>query len=163
MGMPGDHFRFDARGNLVDSEPAFFSRDSRQKEDLEEKVSELFPEPGRFGGVEGLEDLVGFLQKIGLEGREGLLAIPRALPAQPFDESDEAVERVGHVRSLIDSAVESCRAAEDDATLGERARCPWPTKISRSRSPISGCLRRTGGFGLAMKSWRRRKRRSRPQ
>jgi hypothetical protein len=50
----------------------------RVEENLEEQITEFFGELGVVGGIEGVEDLIGFLNQVGAERGVGLFAVPRA-------------------------------------------------------------------------------------
>ena len=51
--------------------------------DLEEQVAELVEQLGGLACRRGVSDLVGLLDRVGHDRAGGLLAIPRAVAAQP--------------------------------------------------------------------------------
>ena len=100
MRVPLDHLAGDPLGDGAEVEPAAFLGQPREQEDLEEEVAELAGEGLRFALVDRREGFVGLLEKVGLEGVEGLLAIPGTVAAQPFDERGQAIEALGHARII---------------------------------------------------------------
>ncbi len=100
MGVALDHLARDPLRDAADVEPPSLLGEAREEKDLEQKIPELSFE--RFGTVlvHRRERFVGLLQEERLEGLEGLLAVPGALPPQTVDEGDEAIEALGHARII---------------------------------------------------------------
>ena len=94
MRVAANHFVVDLADDRGDIEAAFFVGDLRVEEDLEEKVAEFFGEFGVVGGVESIEDLVGFFDEVSAEGRVGLFTVPRAAVrgAKPGHDGDQFLE-----------------------------------------------------------------------
>ena len=78
VGMAANHFFVDFADDVGDVETVLLVGDLRVEEDLEEKIAKFFSEFGVVGGIESVEDFVGFLDEVGAEGGVGLLAVPRA-------------------------------------------------------------------------------------
>jgi hypothetical protein len=74
--VTADHFVSDFADYGGNVEAAFFVSDLCVEENLEEEVAEFFGEFGVVGGVECVENLVGFFNEIGAEGGVGLFAVP---------------------------------------------------------------------------------------
>ena len=84
----------------MDVEPAPLLREAREKDDLEQKISELALERLRAALVDGRQRFVGLLEQVCLQGFEGLLAIPGAILPQTVDQADQAIEALGHARII---------------------------------------------------------------
>ena len=78
VGMASNHFLVDFGDDIGNREAAFFVGDLGVEENLEKKVAKLFGEFGVVGAVQGVEDFVGFLDKVGAESGVGLFTIPGA-------------------------------------------------------------------------------------
>ena len=92
--MAADHLVRNGFAHAVDIEPALLASDPGHEHDLEEEVPELLAELVRVAGGDRIHDLVGLLEKVGSEGVEGLLAVPRAAPgvAQTVHDGNEPIE-----------------------------------------------------------------------
>src|SRR5262249_32510438 len=123
------HLAGDAAGDVVDLEPASLGGERRKEEDLEEQVAELVGQRFRVHRVEGLERLVALLEQVGLDRLGRLLAVPRAFPAQPGDESAEIRQPFAHAgnhrRRLRKGKNQKLREAQDD---GDRRRETEPDR-----------------------------------
>src|ERR1700733_1799487 len=66
------------------------------EEDLEKKIAELILEVGPGATLDGIEDLVGLLERVSLDRVEGLLAVPGAAirGAQPCHDRYRLCNRV---------------------------------------------------------------------
>ncbi len=75
-------------------ELAFFGRHLGEEDGLEHQVAELFGQAGPIALVDGVQHFVGLFEQIGLDGVEGLFAIPRAAAgsAQPGHDADQALK-----------------------------------------------------------------------
>ena len=72
-----------------------FGRHLRVEHDLELQVAELVGQGVHVVAADRVGDLIGFLDRVGRDGREILLAVPFAAGlriAQPLHDRDEAVE-----------------------------------------------------------------------
>jgi glutaredoxin 3 len=77
------------------------------EDDLQQEVAELVAKRGGIAAIDGVEDLVGFLEHVGAERRVSLLAIPGTAAGGPqarhdVDQSSERIDGsgVGHARAL---------------------------------------------------------------
>ncbi len=98
------HLARDPLRDVVGAEPAALLGELREEEDLEEQVAELVAQRARRALVERRERLVGLFEQVRLEGFEGLFPVPRAFAPQAGDERDEAIERFGHGRMIVQPA-----------------------------------------------------------
>ena len=74
--MAAHHLVGDARGDRLEIEQTRFSGHLGVEHDLEQQVAKLVLEGGPVLAVDGLGDLVGFLDGIGRDGGEALLDVP---------------------------------------------------------------------------------------
>src|SRR5271166_148244 len=83
--MTIDEFVAKTVEHIVDREAFLFLRHLSVEEHLQQQVAELACKLVPVARVDGLDDFVGFLQGKGLDGVEGLLAVPgaSARPAEP--------------------------------------------------------------------------------
>ena len=89
--MAANHFFVDFPDDVGDGETAFFTGNLRVEQDLEEEIAKFFGEFDVVGGVESVEDFVGFFDEIGAKGGVGLFAVPGAAAggAETSHDSDE--------------------------------------------------------------------------
>jgi hypothetical protein len=81
--------------DVIESEMAEFLRHLRMEDDLELEIAELVGKPAHVAAVDRIGDLIGFLDRIGGDGLEGLLKVPGAAAlrvAQPPHDRNEALE-----------------------------------------------------------------------
>lgn len=78
VGMAANHFFVDFADDVGDGEAALFLSDLGVKEDLEEEIAEFLGKFGVIRGIEGIEDFVGFFDKIRAKRGVSLFAVPRA-------------------------------------------------------------------------------------
>lgn len=76
--VAANHFFVNFADDVVDGETAFFTGDLRVEEDLEEEIAKFLGEFDVVGGIERVEDFVGFFDQIGAKSGVSLLAVPRA-------------------------------------------------------------------------------------
>ena len=72
--------------------------------DLEQKVAELVLEVEKIAARDRLGDLIGFLDRIGRDGREILLEVPRAARArraQRGHDREQALDVAGGMHSIF--------------------------------------------------------------
>ena len=76
-------------------EGAALARDLRVKYDLKQKIAELVLEVHEILALDGIGDLVGFLDRVRRDARKGLLAVPRAAigGAQPLHDGEQFLHR----------------------------------------------------------------------
>jgi hypothetical protein len=82
--MPPDELRVDAARDLREVAGPALGEQQREKIDLEEQVAELVEQLRVVGRERGVGDLVRLLDGVRDDRLRRLLAIPRALPAQPL-------------------------------------------------------------------------------
>jgi hypothetical protein len=78
MGMAAHEFLANFVGNRIEIEPAFFDGDLGVENHLKKEVAEFFAEIGVVLEVDGVNDLVRFLQKACTQGGVGLFPVPWA-------------------------------------------------------------------------------------
>ena len=69
--------------NVIDGKRSLLFRHLRIEEHLQQQVAEFAGEFVPVAIVDGFEDFVGLFQRVGLDGVEGLLAIPGAASRSP--------------------------------------------------------------------------------
>ena len=143
---PG-HLLDEAIEHVRHGELAGLSRHLAVEHDLEEQVAQLLGEVPRIVLIDGLQDLVGLLDQVGLEGGAGLLAVPWAasLAAQPGHERQERIESdtggISHERSrgrerIIHKGARALKAFHARATLRRQPEGMRWRKRRASRSSI---------------------------
>jgi hypothetical protein len=92
--MATDHLVGDGLAHAVDVEPALLAGDPGHEHDLDEEIPELLTQLVRITGGDRVHDLVGLLEKVGSEGMERLLPVPRTPPrvAQMVHDGDETIK-----------------------------------------------------------------------
>ncbi len=95
--MPPDEFRHHGPHHVVEREGAGRLGDVSVEEDVQEEVAQLACERRSVAAVDGVDDLVGLLDRQLPDGLVRLLAVPRTVAAQAADDGDEVLEerRVG--------------------------------------------------------------------
>jgi hypothetical protein len=88
-----------------DGEETLFFRHGGVEDYLEGEVAQFFGEVGPVLAIDGVEDFVGFLEGVGLDGVEGLFAVPGAASGgaeagHDFDEALESFSRGGTARGV---------------------------------------------------------------
>lgn len=78
MRVSADHFVDDGLGDVGEVERSRLLGHAGVEHDLEQQVAELALEVGEIAALDGVGDLVGFLDGVGRDRREGLGDIPRA-------------------------------------------------------------------------------------
>ena len=91
----GQHPQIAPRAIVGEVELALFARDPRLEDDLEEEVTQLLAMVSRVARFDGLDHLVGFLEEVGSERAQALLAIPgtTARVAQPVHDLEQPRHR----------------------------------------------------------------------
>ena len=104
--MPADHLVGDGRRHVVEAEGAGLLGHVGVEDDLQQQVAEFFLERRHVVALDGVGDLVGLLDRVGRDGREGLLDVPRAAVlavAQPGHDREEALQRLlGEIQRWAD-------------------------------------------------------------
>ena len=93
-----DHLGGDACGHRVEVEPPGLLRHLRVVDHLQQQVAELALELVQVAPRDRVRDLVGLLDRVGRDGREALLEVPRAAAvriAQPRHHPQQALDRRG--------------------------------------------------------------------
>src|SRR5215813_13906091 len=105
MRVSACDFLRDTPTYIRDVELALLFRKLRVEDDLEQQVAQLFAERAPWAAVRYpvhfVEDLVGLLEKVGPQGSQILLAVPRAaaLRAQAGHDPHQPLEFVPHIVS----------------------------------------------------------------
>ena len=79
--MPAQHFGADRRDHVGKGESAGLLGHAGVEHDLEKKIAEFLLEIAEIATFDGVGDLVGFLDRVGDDGRKILLQIPRTAAA----------------------------------------------------------------------------------
>ena len=102
--MPALHLVADAVDHVLEREMAGFLGHARMEDDLELQIAKLVGERVHVVARDRVGDLIGFLDRIGRDGLEGLDAVPFAAAhriAQPAHDLDQPLKRhEGPLRSL---------------------------------------------------------------
>ena len=77
MGMPPDQLLGHGVGHVVEGEQALFLGHPGMEDDLEQQVPKLALQFAHVAPLDGVGDLIGLLDRIGGDGLEGLLHVPR--------------------------------------------------------------------------------------
>ncbi len=77
MRMAANQLGVQVLRHIAQVEVSGFRRHLRVEEDLQQQVAELVLQLRPGATLDGVKDLVGLLQRVRLDGVEGLLAIPR--------------------------------------------------------------------------------------
>ena len=78
MRMPADELSRDGLDHVAEREGALLLGHAGMEDDLEQQVAELVPQIREIAALDGVGDLVGFLDGVGRDRREILLQIPGA-------------------------------------------------------------------------------------
>ena len=92
--VPAHELLVDAAGHLRQVAGASLLEQEREEVDLEEQVAELVEQLLVVAGERRVRDLVGLLDRVRDDRRRGLLAVPRAVAAQPLRQLLEIEERL---------------------------------------------------------------------
>jgi hypothetical protein len=92
--VPGDHLVVNAPRHAFEIEGAALLAEPREKDDLEEEVTELTLELLPILAGESLEDFVALLEKVSSEVAGGLLPVSRALLSKSLHERHESTRGV---------------------------------------------------------------------
>ncbi len=84
-------------GYVLDGEVAGLGGHLGVEEHLQQKIAQLVLQIGPGAALDGVEDLVGLLQRVALDGVEGLFAVPgtAARPSQTRHDRDCFGKRIG--------------------------------------------------------------------
>jgi hypothetical protein len=94
MRMAGDHLVDQAARDVVEGEGATFLGHAGMEDHLEQQVAEFLAQVAHVAARDRVRDLVGFLDRVGRDGREVLRDVPRASiarVAEPCHHGEEAV------------------------------------------------------------------------
>ena len=78
MRMPADQLGGDRLDHVAEIERALLLRHTGVEDDLQQQIAKFVLKVGKIVARNGIRDLVGFFERIGCDGREVLLQIPRA-------------------------------------------------------------------------------------
>jgi hypothetical protein len=92
MGVAGDHLRCDGLNHVCGGEVPALGGKLCVEDYLEEQVPQLFLYSRRVVRLDGLDELVGLLDEVGLEGLVGLLLIPGAALPELVHDAEEFLE-----------------------------------------------------------------------
>src|SRR5579862_516014 len=105
MRMTGLHLLNKPTRHVVEVEGVALFCNYGVEEDLEQKIAQLLSQLDVVPGLEGLVDLVRFLDQIGSKGLMGLRCIPVATGAKIPHESERIFKRGFHLHSLQGSGI----------------------------------------------------------
>src|SRR3954462_9329921 len=151
MGMAPDELFAQRLHYIGKVERALLLRHTGMKNDLQEKVAKLLAQIYEIAARNGVGDLVGFLNRIGRDGREILVEVPRT--ARPRStEGRHDLKKMGNVAGRAHRTAESGsgasprRRAAENTTLA--AFCLDPSLLSvrfPRRHPVNDpCARLRG-------------------
>ena len=103
VGVSPHHFVVNFADHIGDREATFFVSDLSVEQDLKKEVAEFFCEFSVVGGVERVEDFVGFLDEVGPQRGVRLFAIPRAAArgAEASHDGDKLFEIAADLRRRV--------------------------------------------------------------
>jgi len=103
--VTGDELRVHAAGDALEVTRPALGEQLRQEVRLEEQVAQLV-EQLRVVAREGrVRDLVGLLDRVRHDRLRGLLAVPRAVAAQPLGQLLELEQRLGEAQPVVVAAL----------------------------------------------------------
>ena len=76
--MPADQLVGDGLDHIAEIERALLLRHAGVEHDLQQQIAQFFLEVGEIVARDRVGDLIGFLERVGRDGREILLQIPGA-------------------------------------------------------------------------------------
>ncbi len=79
--MAADHLGGNAFDHVAEIEGALFLGHAGVVDDLQQQVAKLVLEVGEVAARDGVGHLIGFLERIGRDGAEGLFEVPRTAAA----------------------------------------------------------------------------------
>ncbi len=97
MRVAADHLRRDGVYNIGKGKQTFLLGDARMINDLQHKIAEFVFKIVHCPALDGVGHLIGFLDRVGSDRREGLRAIPRA-----------AALRVAKRHHDVEKALDAC-------------------------------------------------------
>ncbi len=106
--MAADQLARDALDDVAEIERAGLLGHPGMEHDLEQKVAELVLEVEKIAARDRVGDLIGFLDRVGRDGREILLEVPRAARArraQRRHDREQALDVAGRMHSIFLRAV----------------------------------------------------------
>ncbi len=100
VGMALDHLVVDTVDDILQGESSLLLAKLSDENHLEQQVAQLATELIELAGVDGRGSLMGFLEEVGAQIAQGLLAVPGATvrATQMGDQADELVDVQGSIR-----------------------------------------------------------------
>jgi hypothetical protein len=120
--VPADHLAHDRLDHVAKRERPLLFRHARMKHHLQQEIAEFVAEIVEIAARDGVDDLVGLLDRVGRDGRKGLFEVPGAAAAgcpKPRHEFEQSVDVAGR------GHVAAC--PKDDALCRNRCRNPSKT------------------------------------
>src|SRR5579864_4676737 len=107
--MPVNQLRRQSVQHVIDRERGLLLRHLSVEEHLQQQVSQFTGQFGPIAIVDGFQDFVSFFEGVGLDGIEGLLAVPRtsAWRAQPLHDGHRAFETFSCARHSATTVTDS--------------------------------------------------------
>ena len=118
MRVPPDHLAGDRIDHIGEFEALQLRGHLRVVNDLKQQVAKLVLQRLEIVARDRLGDLVGFLDRIGRDGREGLLGVPRTarvLVAQARHDGEQVGERVALVAGCVSHGARQGQARQASA------------------------------------------------
>src|SRR3954463_5597383 len=126
MGMAPDELLAQRLHHVGKVEHTLLLGHPRMKNDLQEKVAKLLAQIYEIAARNGVGDLVGFLNRIGRDGREILVEVPRT--ARPRStEGRHDLKKMGNVAGRAHRTAESGSGASPRRRAKERIRPGLPS------------------------------------
>ncbi len=82
VGVTPDQLGGDGLDHVAEPEHALLARHLGVKDDLEQQVAQFVAKVGEIATLDGIHHLIGFLDGVGRDRREGLFEVPRAAGAR---------------------------------------------------------------------------------
>ena len=123
MRVPADQFRGDGFDHVAEIEGALLLGHTGVVSDLEQEIAQLVLEVVQIAARDGVGHLIGFLQRIGRDGLEGLLQVPGAAAAGRAQRRHD-LEQPGNVAGGLQGLVSQILKRRD---LNRGRRVPRPS------------------------------------
>ena len=120
MRMAADQLRGDGLDHVAEIEGALLLRHAGVEDDLQQEVAELLAQVGEVAARDGVGDLVGLFERVGRDGREVLLEVPRAAGAGRAQRRHD-LDQPGDVAGGFQGAAAQLGAGKADRSKGRAA------------------------------------------
>ena len=137
MRMAADHLARDRLDDAAEVEAPFLLRHPRMKDHLQQQVAEFVAQVAEIAALDRVGDLVGLLDRVGRDGRESLLEVPRAAgPRRPQRRHD--LDEAADIARWLHGEVRSSRVS----ALARRANASGPRRAAAAKARRMLAVRR---------------------